>query len=302
MAGIEYNLTGEYERGSVQPYHSKPAPLYLSMGADKSDLRGIHHAIKDSITVKSPIFDTYASDFTIGFEIEKSRMDDDVLKEYALFCGFETDSSCGYEAVTHVLPLLPPSTWRTKVFDLFYQAEDVLTLPDNNSCSCHVNISSMSMRGELHRRIKPYMGIVYALWRHRLLNGYCRFDIFLDFDDNATGLGVGNRSKYRVAVDKYELIEVRLPNRVSSVKQLMRRYELFYELMRAAKMKPKFGAFLQRVKPIVTMMYEDKRKVEYILNLAKSFQKMINTRQVPEELYEFVGRPEDFTINDDSLF
>lgn len=295
MSGIKYYTTGEYERGELVGYHEKLPPIHLNVGADDSDLRGIHHLTKDKVVHKSPLFDNYASDFAIGFEIEKSRIDDSLIKEYTLFCGFERDRSCGVEAVTHILPLLPPSTWRTKVFDLFYQAEDIIKQPDNASCSCHVNLSSMSMRGKLHTHIKPYMGIVYALWRKRLKNSYCRFDVFLDFDaSNACGIYVDNVHKYRVAVDKYELVEIRLPSRVSSVRQLMRRYELFYELMRAAKMKPTFSAFLRRVKPIVEMMYENKQKAEYVISLAKVFQKMINTRVVPEELYQYVGDPDNY--------
>jgi len=44
----------------------------------------------------------YESMYTIGMEVEKNQLAARSLREYELFCGFERDASCGYEAVTHI--------------------------------------------------------------------------------------------------------------------------------------------------------------------------------------------------------
>jgi hypothetical protein len=43
-----------------------------------------------------------------------------------LLCGFERDGSCGYEAVTNILPLLPASVWRNKVYDMMHKASRII--------------------------------------------------------------------------------------------------------------------------------------------------------------------------------
>ncbi|MFN9916577.1 MAG: hypothetical protein ACK53L_28560, partial [Pirellulaceae bacterium] len=59
----------------------------------------------------------------------------------------------------------------------------------------------------------------------------------------------------------------------------MRRYELFYELLDfAVNVKGTHSAFLRRVTPIVTSMYNgDTDKVKEVLSLAVDFQAYINT-------------------------
>ena len=87
-------------------------------------------------------------------------------------------------------------------------------------------------------------------------------------------------SKYRVALDKMHILELRLPSRVENVKQLMRRYELMYELVDTSFNSPKttFKSFLKKIHPILMRMYEnDEYKVHQLKELAVDFQKYINT-------------------------
>ena len=76
----------------------------------------------------------------LGFEIEKLRFHGSSVREYPLLKGFEYDGSCGVEAITHVLPLLGKSLWRTKVFNMFVQAKKIISdeySPSDSSCGGH---------------------------------------------------------------------------------------------------------------------------------------------------------------------
>ena len=123
MNEIIYEPTGNAERGKIHSYHSKPLPRVLSIGAKKKDVEKLK-CVKDTSWAQDG--SSYSSNYCIGFEVEKSTFHRGAVKEYALFCGFETDSSCGYEAVTNVLPLVPPSYWRNKVFSMFVEAKQIL--------------------------------------------------------------------------------------------------------------------------------------------------------------------------------
>jgi hypothetical protein len=116
--GIEYKVTGERERGLIHSYHSKPSPLFHNRGAKSSDVTALTPRDLSNVIMG----DNIRSRFTIGFEVEKNELHRSAVREYELFCGFERDSSCGYEAVTNVLPLVGPSNWRTMVFDMMHNA------------------------------------------------------------------------------------------------------------------------------------------------------------------------------------
>ena len=90
-----------------------------------------YHSSKDNVC---HIIDCHAQ-FTIGFEVEKKYFNTDYgvaeevgdeVGEQKLFAGYETDSSCGVEAVTHILPLSSPrSENRKKVFEYIDEAEKI---------------------------------------------------------------------------------------------------------------------------------------------------------------------------------
>ena len=74
-------------------------------------------------------------------------------------------------------------------------------------------------------------------------------------------------------------VEYRLVSKFTSVKQMMRRYELFYELMDTAVNYPRrqHRIFYAKIRPILMMMYNDNEaKVNDILAKAESFDKFIN--------------------------
>ncbi len=105
MSGVIYTTTGQRDRAVVQSYHHKPAPLFLNKTKHVVDVAGLKKA-EQRTAIKFEGQDIEAK-FTIGFEVEKNQLHRGAVREYELFCGFERDGSCGYEAVTHVLPLLP---------------------------------------------------------------------------------------------------------------------------------------------------------------------------------------------------
>ena len=72
---------------------------------------------------------------------------------------------------------------------------------------------------------------------------------------------------------------------------MMRRYELFYEVVNAAVSGTSHDALLKRLKPVVVSMYNgDTAKAEEVLNLAKYFRKFILTGEIHQDIVQFVSR------------
>lgn len=283
--GIEYKKTGHYGRNIVLGYHQSPAPEMLNKGAKNSDVANFKNAERKNLV--QDITGDHECKFTIGMEVEKNRFNRGAVTEYPLFKGFERDASCGYEAITNVLPLLPKSTWRNKVFNMMHEAKRIIEdsySPSNHKCGGHVTLAVQGMTGaELRDAMKPFAGIIYALFRKRLDNGYCRENLFLNEDQD-------HRSRYQVCLVKDDRIEWRVVSRFQSVKQMMRRYELFYELVDLAVNNPnaKFSTALSRVRPVVMSMYgHDETKVNEIFEIAKAMQKMINQGRINRETLPF---------------
>ena len=275
MQGIQYNLTGETSRGRVASYHHKPSPNNLSRGAKSSDISNLKKAQRGNF-IES--FGDFRSKFTVGFEVEKNSLHRGAVKEYELFCGFETDGSCGYEAVTHILPLLPQSTWRTKVFDIMHKAEKIIDdrfSPSDRRCGGHITIAVDGLSGDdLRKAVRGNCGIIFALFRKRLSNSYCGYNKRMQDSTECSSW----HHKYQTALVKGGCLEFRLPSRFESVKQMMRRYELFYEVVNFSINKPNGSheALLKLVKPILLSMYNgEAEKVDEVLKLARHFRKYI---------------------------
>jgi len=285
--GIVYGLTGERSRGDADTaYHRKPAPLFLNKTKYAIDVSGLKKA--DQRTAIKFDGEDFVSKFTIGFEVEKNQLNRSAVREYELFCGFERDSSCGYEAVTHVLPLLPAGKWRTKVFDMMHKAEKIIDdrfSPSDKRCGGHITIAVDGLDAfDLRDAIRGNCGIVYALFRHRLDNYYCK-------NNNRMSNGYPYDTRYQITLAKGDCLEFRLPSRFESVKQMMRRYELFYELVDFSINKPNgsHDAFLRRVKPIILSMYNgDEGKVESILSLSKHFRAYILKGKMSTEIMGYL--------------
>lgn len=288
--GIVYGLTGETARGDANTaYHRKPDALFLNKTSHKIDVSGLK-ATEQRETIR---FDGmgYFSRFTVGFEVEKNQLSRNAVREYELFCGFERDGSCGYEAVTHVLPLLPAGKWRTKVFDMFHKAEKIIDdrfSPSDKRCGGHITVAVDGLDGEeLREAVRKNCGIVYALFRNRLKNHYCGFNKRMQSSDDARQW----HYKYQVALVKGDCLEFRVPSRFESVKQMMRRYELFFELINFSVNNPTgtHEAFLRKIKPIILSMYNgDEEKTKQILSLSKEFRTYILKGDISDAVREFI--------------
>ena len=291
MNGIQYKLTNDRERGSVQSYHHKPQPLFLNK-AMPSDVAGLKPATKrGNFNIQGA---DVVSKYTIGFEVEKNELSRGAVREYELFCGFERDGSCGYEAVTHILPLLPASPWRTKVYDMMHKAERIIDdrfSPSDKRCGGHITIAVEGMSGaDLLAKVRSNAGLVLALFRHRLKNQYCGYNKTM-LPAEAEGHVGGWHYKYQTALVKGNCVEFRIPSKFESVKQMMRRYELFYMLVDHSVSGGSFEAFLKKCEPIVRSMYNgDAAKTEEIFNIARSMQKFINTNRRSADIEQFFTR------------
>jgi hypothetical protein len=295
-----YTITGQTERGQVASYHRKPDALFLNKTKHKTDVAGLKPAQQRNALIVSN--GEFISKFTIGFEIEKNSLHRNAVKEYELFCGFERDASCGYEAVTHVLPLLPSGKWRNKVYDIIHKAEKIIDdrySPSNHKCGGHVTIACEGLNGEeLNEKVRKYSGVVLALFRKRLKNAYCGANRRMQarglYGYNGTDCHIysdGYHYKYQTALVKGNCLEFRVVSKFESVKQIMRRYELFHELVDFAVNNEggTFKAFLKRVEPIVLSMYNGcAYKTKDVLYLAKHFQKFINDGTIHEDIKDYL--------------
>jgi hypothetical protein len=255
----------------------------------------------------------YNSRFTIGMEVEKNELSTGAVKEHELFCGFEKDGSCGYEAVTHVLPLLPAGSWRTKVFDMMHKAEKIIDDRFSRSndkingmytCGGHVTIGVDGLDGmELNAKMRAHSGIIMSLFRNRLKNKYCAHNLRME-DHHATrhysncgGCGMcnydGSHRKYQMALAKGRVLEFRVVAKFESVKQMMRRYELFYEVVDFAinNGNGSHDSLMKRLRPIVLSMYNGNvEKTDETIRLAKDFRKFILTGVISEDIKKYVTR------------
>jgi hypothetical protein len=278
-----YTTFNQESRGEMSGYHSSPHPIDMNKGFAKSgDIATIKGRNAKNLQFNSQ---GISSKFTIGFEIEKNRFSRGAVKEYALFKGFERDSSCGFEAITNILPLVAPSKWRMNVFNMMAEAEKIIDerySPSDIRCGGHITLGSEEIRDghELMRKLREYSGLMYAMFRFRLNNRYCW--------GNKRMEDVGG-GRYQVCLAKAGVVEFRLPNRVQSVRELMARYELCYLMMSYAHNGGTFARFLKEAQPIILRSYNgDQEKAEEITEMAKAFQKYINTGDIHPTIQRFV--------------
>jgi len=306
--GVKYTLTGDTDRGTIQGYHRKPSPLMLNKCL-QSDVAGLPKKVVSSIVKIDG--NGIESKFTVGMEVEKNQLHRNAVREYELFCGFESDNSCGYEAVTHILPLLPAGTWRNKVYDMMHKAERIIDdqfSPSDSACGGHITLGVNGLDGiTINELVRKYSGIILAMYRFRMNNKYCGHNQRMEVDVPQRWGGPTHRyrscsysypadnrgwqHKYQLALVKGNLLEFRIPSKFESVKQMMRRYELFYELLNyAVNVKGSYANFLKKITPLVKIIYPSTDASDHILKLAVHFQTFINTGKVHEDIAKWAAR------------
>ena len=259
--------------GYIHEYHSSPPPkMYFPQlvgrlgvelgGATFSNQRGRSSLWK----------------YGLGFEIEKNyalcpntgnRLNKcgDVLPSEPLFAGWETDSSCGIEGITHVYSIMN--------FDQFKDDVDnspLVDLPSNLSCGGHVNMSGPNVT---LATVRGYAGLFYALYRGRLDNHNSNKNKRI----NPSYEEYDHEDRYACIRSKRNgVVEFRLVSRVQTRDQLINRFRLFRELGYAMHYRKTFGDFVNDSEPILLDMYQgSSASVEHIRRLAVDFQQWLDT-------------------------
>ena len=114
-----------------------------------------------------------------------------------------------------------------------------------------------------------------------------------------------HNQKYQPFNVKNSVIEIRLIARFQSVKQLMRRYELMYEIMNFSINNPNgsHSTLMKKVRPIIKSMYGgDEAKADEIISLANSFRRMLVTRKINRDVYPFVIEVKDWRGSNTNRF
>ena len=255
------------------------------------DVIANYHNSPSAKTIRNFGAEPIKAKYWIGFEIEKNYFDidgkqhryqGDVVGECDLFKGYETDSSCGVEAITNILPL-GEGFARFAVFSMMEApiAREVISSPTSSSCGGHINVSSDEHSpAELYDRMRPYMGILYALFRYRLKNSYCQGNPKADRYNN---------TKYSPVYLRSSHVEIRIPNRVVSVEQLKRRYDLMYLIVDSAANSLEFHEVIEKAKPIIAKMYGgNAERVHLALELAYDFRDYIENDLISTKIQDYV--------------
>ncbi len=295
---IHFAPTGDRSRARQYGYHGGANPRDLSL-VTRADFKGVKSRYFKEVDAGKKYV---RSNFTIGFEVEKTDIDSSARKEYALFKGYESDSSLSSggnsgEAITNILPLVPMGYLRNKVMNMIVNASPVLDSPYDISCGGHITIRVEGLNSQqLRQRMRAHAGIVYALYKGRLSRNTCNGNIFLEY--NRTNRGV-------TTCKGNGLLEWRLPSAISSTGSFIRRYELFFELVDIAVNSPnaRFNTAVKRVRPILERMYTrgdgsiDSARVNSIVDYALDFQKLIDTGKCSRRIVGFLP---DYARSNDS--
>lgn len=235
------------------------------------------------------------AEFTIGFEVEKLHFEvdggdasdeGDYVGDYELFAGYECDSSCGVEAVSHILPLCGPRhRFRNKLFELMDEAKSIINSPTDKTCGGHLTVA---VKGEydgynIVDKMRQPLALIYALYRWRLKRTYCEHNKPVKKENNY---------KYSpVHVKSGGKVELRLPSAVRNVKQLKLRYDLMYKIMYHSFKRPvSFEVFLQKVRHIVKKMYNgNDQKVDMIYDIARDFRRYLIAEEITDRTDEYIN-------------
>jgi hypothetical protein len=218
--------------------------------------------------------------YAIGFEVEKKEINGcDSAGEYCgsrpLFCGVETDASCGVEAISHIYSL-DDDGWET-FRNHVRQSSDWLHEDTDETCGGHVNISGPKVSLE---RIRRYAGLVYALYRFRLTNSYSCQD---------KGLKGGGGERYcPIRMKRGTLAEFRLVSRVKNAEQIQWRFQFFRVLVECLHEERSFRYFMEKSRPLIREAYPDKEKRAEIRTFARHFNRYLQEGIIHSSIARFI--------------
>jgi len=242
-----------------------------------------HSSSRPELTLFSDLPSGAASEdslgYTVGFEIEKNEVDGATdaghyIEPCTLINNWEYDGSCGYdgcvgvEAISNVYDL---HSQRDLLEEHIEEAADQLSAPADHYCGGHIHVKGPGLSID---SIRPYAGLLFAIYRHRLNTKYCSGNKRLSSSCS------GDNNYPAIRVRGYEHLEFRLVRAVTSGKVLLRRYDLMGLLITAAKKEWTFEGFLRKAYPILKEMYPNNEKRSNIRKLARHFQDFLNDNNV----------------------
>jgi len=228
--------------------------------------------------------------YTIGFEVEKSSVEGcscegSYVEKQPLFCTWETDSSCGVEGKTNVYDLHA----QEELFMAHVSRSTHVDEPVNGRCGGHVTIAGPKMTFE---HIRPYVGMVYALYRFRLNNTY---------SSNDKKLESGVCSYPAIRVRQMGMLEFRLVARVKHRIQLKWRFRFFSEFAKAVHEEMAWGKYLTQTKPLLMEAYGDEHRVEEIIEYARIFRRWLMSKSLGNAERNKVGEFLDLRTPPDNI-
>lgn len=215
-----YHIDSLYYNEYADTYHTSRE------AANQNTIRDYHSTPQGTFYTKGKLNDPadVLANYTIGFEVEKSSIDGNAEEgsshDYEdLFVGWETDSSCGVEGITHIYGLNNYKLFEAHVNSSYYVNEEA-----DRKCGGHINISDQTNRIRFWH-IKNWVGLWYAMYRNRLTNEYA------SSNKKACPYIAKSGPKYQAIREKtlrgnQTLYELRLPSRVNTGHQLLRRFRL----------------------------------------------------------------------------
>lgn len=203
-------------REYINEYHCTPRPEY------KGILSGYD-------TFNPPKDLKNLARFTIGFEVEKRNIngyndEGDPVNIQPFFSGWECDSSCGVEGISHIYSLDDFINFKKDTNESPYLDSDT-----TGQCGGHINISDTRNKLQ-YWHLTPWMGLMYSLYRHRLTKTYC------SQNKKLCPYQKGN-SHYNVIAEKNvrgsTIYELRMPSAVENTKQIQKRYLIMQHIMQS---------------------------------------------------------------------
>ena len=245
----------EKEAGVVRDYHSRTRPSFT-----RYDQEGPFDSNSVSLG------------YTVGFEVEKNEVDGatgrgDYIEPTKLFNNWEYDGSCGYQGGTGVEGI-------SNVYDLHNQrellvehvkeAKDHLAAPSNHYCGGHIHVIG---EGLTIAKVKPFAGLLYAIYRERLRWHYCSSNKKLH-DTGVSYPVIRQRGPNH--------LEFRLFRRVVNGDVLLRRYDLLGLIMTGVENNWTMEGLIRKSKGVLSEMYPNEAKRKEMLRFTRLFDEWIN--------------------------
>jgi hypothetical protein len=244
----------EEERTRVQSYHEHGLSDYVQV-FDRPDpkYKGTHR-----------------QNYTIGFEVEKNGSTSYADAE-DLFAYWEYDGSCGIEGITHAYSLAS-----TRLFTRHVKASTMIHKHGaDERCGGHTSVRGRHMNRD---RVRPYIGLLYAMHRKRLTNYYCREDKRLQ----------GGYDRYStVNVRNNDFLEFRFVSAVKNAQQLLNRFDAFGHLVDAVEEQPSFSTYVNSNMKLLKKIYPNETKRDKILSMAHDFQSWVNGGAASRDIAPF---------------